>query len=119
MNKTQTIVADLMKASSFNSFDGEQVVKILEENSNLWEGFIWGRFEGCSELIPLRDIAHNTYNADTMYLVSPTVEDAQILMGILRKKTHVDELDIIDQSKVGSMMGSYPYTKTLIRAWWD
>lgn len=122
MNKVQSIVAQLMEASSFNDFDGKAVVKKLEENEELWKGFVWGRFDGYSELITLRDIGSECYNADTLYILpTPGKEDA---LKKLAKTFSADEVDWVEGKEAGHLLGSYgPSTnsakKVILRVWWD
>jgi hypothetical protein len=69
INKIQELQLELMKLSSFNNFNGEQVVKDLIENKNKWIGCIWGRFV-FFDLLPLRDISQGIWNTDTLYILT-------------------------------------------------
>ena len=131
-NKAQEAVFSLMKASSYNNFDGEVVVDSLIKNQDKWIGCIWGRF-GFAELIPLRDIENGYYNADTLYLKCPKeyVIDIKLLacewdadeVGWLVD----DELDgIIDENLKGikdklTLGTSHPDDNKFayFRIWWD
>ena len=63
INEVQKLQFELMKIATFNSFDGKEVVKDLEDNQDLWTGAIMKR----NDLIPLRDIHDNYWNVDTLY----------------------------------------------------
>lgn len=120
--KTQDLYFELMKLASFNGFDGEKVVKSLKDNTNLWRGAIFGRFDGYAELIPLRDIQSGNYNADTLY-ITPVKHNADKLRE-LAETWNADEVDWIDADKACSLLGySSPETrvdnKQLLRIWWD
>lgn len=125
-NPVQKVVFDLMKLSSFNNFDGESVVKLLEENEKLWTGAIWGRFDGYAELIPLRDIGENIYNADTLYILATKAGDAELEL-LVSKNFDADEVDYLSNSEASSKLGSYgseardnPDGKSrVLRVWWD
>ncbi len=119
MNKTQQIVAELIKASSFNDFDGEDCVECLTGTKHMWDGFVWGRFDGYNELITLRDIHYDTYNADTLYILAkPEYADALELAII--KTLNPDEIDWVDSLDAANMLGcSGQYNKRLLRCWWD
>lgn len=79
----------LMKASSFNQFDGRQVVADLLQFREAWIGCIWGRF--CHfAMLPLRDIADGTYNADTLYL-STQKENIDLVVN-LAQQWQADEI---------------------------
>lgn len=79
----------LMKTSSFNQFDGRHVVADLLQFREAWMGCIWGRF--CHfTLLPLRDIANGTYNADTLYLT--TRQEHIALVTNLAQQWRADEV---------------------------
>lgn len=126
INPVQKVVFDLMKLSSFNSFDGESIVELLEGNEKLWEGAIWGRFDGFSELIPLRDINGGNYNADTLYILASKAGDAELEL-LVAKNFSADEIDYLSNKEASDKLGSWggegrdnPDGKSkVLRVWWD
>ena len=68
-NKPQQIQMQRLIEGSFNDFDGKMVAKSLTDNPNLWDGFVFGRFE-YAHLIELRDISQGYLNADTMMILT-------------------------------------------------
>ena len=132
MNKSQSLQFELMKLSSFNEFNGEQVVRDLEENQDLWIGCVWGRFH-YHELIPLRDIAEGVWNTDTLYILAKTDKVSQLKRMAIRWKC--DEFGVVyhdreegsvgflhqDTWKVfgGSLKEVDGPDKCIIRIWWD
>jgi hypothetical protein len=119
MNKTQTIVAELIKQSSFNNFDGDVCVDVLTENEELWDGFVWGRFDGYNELITLRDIKSNQYNADTLYILAKQGRGAE-LKSIITEQLRPDEISFVESTVASVLLGaSGTYNKVLLRCWWD
>ncbi len=69
INKIQKLQFKLIRNSSFNSLDGNQVVDDLLNNRELWDGVIIDRpGSGCIDLIKLRDIEDNLWNTDTIYV---------------------------------------------------
>jgi len=123
MNYTQSIVADLMKASTFNNFNGEHVVRALEENSTLWRGFVWGRFGAYAELIPLRDIEDDQYNADTLYILPVAGKELELEL-LVRERFGADEVDWVGGREACDLLGSWSeekaaIQKAILRVWWD
>jgi len=116
MNKTQKIVGELMKASSFNNFDGKKVVEDLEK-SDKWISFIWGRFD-YFQLIPLRDIADNQYNADTLYIM--VKKENRDWMEKMARIWNVDECDELKEEELFNKLGASPEPdRSYYRLWWD
>src|SRR5438132_13943926 len=79
--KAQELMLKLIENATFNSFDGEQVANQLRANKRLWQGVIIDRPSYCFEqdghapahkidLIKLRDINSDSFNADTLYILA-------------------------------------------------
>ena len=137
ITKAQKTVLELMKLSSFNKFDGEEVVNDLQKHKTKWTGVIWGRFANCP-LIILRDIADGYYSGDTMYLSCPAKYVSDVRK--LASKWRADEVGYYcdgeleepydgilealvrdDEDNDGfSPLGAPPSPKTAyFRIWWD
>ena len=121
MNKEQTptrtiqdIQLDLIELASFNQFDGEQVKQDLIENRDLWKGAIIGRFEN-SELLPLRDIALNIWNVDTLMILPQEGKEQELLA--LAANWRPDELDLREGEDVMMLYGGGE--SKVVRVWWD
>lgn len=81
MPKTvQEIQFELIKRASFNNFNGKQIVKDLQKNKKLWKGVIMAReaYSKPINLINLRDIQKNTWNVDTLYILSNKKNDRKL-----------------------------------------
>ena len=63
INHVQALQFELMKAASFNSFDGEAIVKSLLAHRELWTAAVMTRFR---DIIYLRDMPDNLWNVDTL-----------------------------------------------------
>jgi len=82
----QDIQLELIRRSSFNAYDGERVYQSLQRHRDLWLAVLLDRpglpnyatpsLLLMSGLIKLRDLPHNTWNADTLYVLTPTREAA-------------------------------------------
>lgn len=115
-NELQKIFFRLMELASFNSFDGEAVVKDLQKHEDWWRGAIFGRFDRYAGLIPLRDIQTGEYNADTLYMTA--VENHKEELELLAKTWSADEVDWLQKEKAESMLGGGEKLSVL-RVWWD
>ena len=121
----QDLQFELMERSSFNEFDGEQVVKDLKENDELWSGVIIDRAGYSSryhentepiDLIKLRDIGDDVWNADTVYILTTGENDDRL--ELIASKWEADEVDWIEGEPAGAMLGSNVGHRVL-RVWWD
>lgn len=119
----QEIFFELMERSSFNYFNGRETVKKLKEHQDLWKGVIWGRYQ-YRELIVLRDIADDSYNADTLFaLVKADKVDEFIKLMQTLSPDEVDDVTdnkwVIDSYGSWSGGGVHEPGYRIIRVWWD
>jgi len=105
---------DLIERASFNQFDGEQVKQDLMENKDLWKGVIMGRFDNFL-LIPLRDIAHNIWNVDTLMILPQAGKENELQE--LAAGWCADDVELIEGDKISLMYGGIE--SKVIRVWWD
>lgn len=86
----QEIQLELIRRTNFNAFDGGRVAASLEKNRTLGESAMLDRF--CIShpghlpkmgLLKLRDLSANIWNADTLYLLTPTVHAASQLANLI------------------------------------
>jgi hypothetical protein len=132
MNTAQKIQLARIKIGSFNNFDGEKVAKDLQDNEDLWQAFVFGRFN-YAPLIELRDLADDYINVDTIYLLLPKNKLNSFLK--LIKNWQVDEVGYFVHEKgkikaegtidfnpndiplkLGTPLDS---NQVLMRLWWD
>lgn len=119
MDTSQTTVQELnlelIRRAGFNDFDGTKVSVDLEAHRDWWKGVIIDR-EGASgiDLIKLRDIADNFWNADTLFvLVKPGYEED---MKALADTWSADEVEWIENP--GRKLGVWGQEVSLLRVWW-
>ena len=110
----QDIQLDLIERASFNLFDGEQVRRDLMEHKDLWKGVIIGRFEN-SLLIPLRDIADNYWNVDTLMILPHPGKENELVE--LAEGWGADDVDLLTGNNIEMMYGGME--NTVLRVWWD
>src|SRR5688500_4589356 len=82
----QQIQLELMRRSTFNTFDGPKVVASLERHRYLWLAAYMDSFGVYSKehphwiasfsLIKLRDLPEGVWHVDTLCLLTNTVDDA-------------------------------------------
>lgn len=133
INEAQEIQFRRIEMGSFNNFDGEEIVKSLKENKDLWTSFVFGRFKYWG-LIELRDLSSGYINADTIMMLAPLENVSKI--EALAKKWHANEFgyNYMEGNKMsskgisacrddrelfhslGSLLGE---DTALIRLWWD
>jgi hypothetical protein len=131
MNKPQKLQFELMKLATFNEFDGEKVVKSLEENPDLWKGALMTRgsysrpnsegYSDVTDLISLRDLP-DYWNVDTLFITPKAGKEDELKK--LAKKWGADEVDWIGGERAANAIGSWsPETranpKQILRIWWD
>lgn len=132
INPAQRIQLERLKLGSFNEFDGEQVAQDLEEHSDLWQSFVFGRFK-YSQLIELRDLHGGDINADAIYALVPKNKlDSFLKMAKKWKpnelgyyyqegeKTHTEGTVSYRSDELHMALGAcLEKNQILIRLWWD
>ena len=91
----QDIQLELLRRTQFNALDGERVHASLVKHRNLWLGTLLDRPGVAnyaepghllmSGLIKLRDLSDNSWNADTLFILTPTRATADQLVFLARK----------------------------------
>jgi hypothetical protein len=128
----QELQFELIKKSSFNEFDGEKVVKDLEDNKELWRGAVmtcgsYSRpnsvgYSDVTDLLCLRDISENYWNVDTLFITPKLGKEEELEK--LAKSWGADEIDYYGGEQACDMLGSSSpelraNKKQILRIWWD
>lgn len=113
--KPQKLMFDLMEEGSFNNFNGKKVVKLFNDNANLWSAVYFTQDAG--EYITLRDLP-NYVNMSTAY-IRPRAGMEDQLMGFVKANFRADEVDWVDPETVGSSARLGSSQKKVLRVWWD
>lgn len=126
----QEIQWELLRRTQFNALDGEAVCASLERHRELWTAVMLDR-QGLADykrprhllmmgLIKLRDLPDNFWNADTLFILTPTREAAARLADIIREEDWGGEvLTYEDQSETDSALGTGGVEYGLLSVWWD
>lgn len=112
--RPQEIVFEIMELASFNAFDGENIVRLLKENSNLWEAVFFGRHY--MSLIQLRDIPDGHWNADTLWILPEKGKEKELTE--LASGFLADNVEWLSNEKSSHLLGSGTAPQVL-EIWWD
>jgi hypothetical protein len=124
----QDIQLELIRRSSFNAFNGGQVVSSLLAHRELWESVVMDRVGimrpghlPAHGLIKLRDLADNCWNVDTLYVLTPDVRSARELARIIEQEQDWGGMVRVhdDQEDIDDALGSGREERAIVRAWWD
>jgi len=115
ISKIQAIQFELMRRSSFNSFDGVRVAGDLVRHRQLWCGAFIDRL-GDDALIKLRDIGENSWNVDTLYVLSSNANNPAL--GALARHWRADAVQWVAGPAAGRLMGTSGSYR-ILEVWWD
>jgi hypothetical protein len=100
----QEIQLELLRRTRFNALDGERVVASLLKHRHLWRAILLDRpgvpnftkpgWLLTAGLIKLRDLPDNLWNADTLFLLTPTHRDAEELARIADEENWGGEIQV-------------------------
>jgi len=112
----QDIQLELIRRSSFNSFDGERIIKALVDRIHISRP---GKLP-LSGLIKLRDLDDNLWNADTLYILTPDRNCAHKLVTVAKEDRWGGEEHIFDDpEEVDMALGGAERGQAVVRFWWD
>jgi hypothetical protein len=126
----QELQLELIRRTSFNAMDGERVYASLLRHRQLWTAAILDR-TGLPEydkprrllllgLIKLRDLPHNDWNADTLFVLTPGPEAARELARIIEEEDWGGEVHVYeDAQEIGQALGTTEPGYGLLSVWWD
>lgn len=126
----QDIQLELLRRTQFNALDGERIVASLLKHRDLWLAFLLDRpgVPNYAEprhlltagLIKLRDLPDNFWNADTLFILTPTREQARQLARIAEEEDWAGDVHVYeDQREIDSALGVGRQEYGLLSVWWD
>lgn len=126
----QDIQLELLRRTRFNMLDGERLCASLMKHRELWLALLLDRpgvpdyrDEGhllISGLIKLRDLPYNLWNADTLFLMTPTHGDAGQLARIAEEEEWGGEIQVFEnQDEIDRALGIGRRPYGLLSIWWD
>ena len=127
----QDIQLELLRRTSFNDLNGERVVASLLRHRDLWQAVLLDRpglpnyaepgLLLMSGLIKLRDLPDNLWNADTLFILTRTGEQARRLARIVEEEDWVGDVVRVyeDQREIDQALGTGRRGYGLVSVWWD
>jgi len=126
----QDLQLELIRRTRFNALDGERVYSSLLRHRHLWLAALLDRpgvpnyaspsLLLTAGLIKLRDLPDNLWNADTLFVLTPTARAVGQLAKIAGEEDWGGEVQIhSDQEDIDSALGSGRQGFGLLSVWWD
>ncbi|QEL16722.1 hypothetical protein [Limnoglobus roseus] len=124
------IQLELLRRTRFNALDGKRVVASLFRHRHLWRAVVLDRpgVPNYAEpahlltggLIKLRDLPDDIWNADTLFISAPSLQDAEALAKVIDTEDWGGEVQVFrDQAAVDSALGTGRLPYGLLSVWWD
>jgi hypothetical protein len=126
----QEIHLELLRRTSFNALDGEKVYASLQKHRPLWRAVLLDR-PGVANyaeprhllmcgLIKLRDLDDNLWNADTLFILTPTRSTARERARIADEEDWGGEIQVYeDLRETDDALGTGRQEYGLLSIWWD
>ena len=127
----QEIQLELIRRTKFNAFDGGQIYASLMKHRAYWQAVLLDR-PGLANyqkprhlllmgLIKLRDLNDNIWNADQLFILTATREQAVQLARIIEEDDWGGEKPIVydNQEEIDSSLGVGRQEYGLLSIWWD
>jgi hypothetical protein len=129
-SSVQDIQLELLRRTRFNALDGERVCASLLKHRPLWRAILLDRPSVpnyaepshllLSGLIKLRDLPDNLWNADTLFVLTPTRQEAEQLARIAEEEDWGGEIHVFrDQAEMDRALGTGRQEYGLVSIWWD
>ncbi len=125
----QDIQLELLRRTKFNALDGERVAASLLAHRDLWLAALPDRpgVPNYAEpgllltagLIKLRDLPDNYWNADTLFVLTRTHEQARQLARIAEEDWGGEVRVFDDQKEIDRALGTGRQEYGLMSVWWD
>lgn len=126
----QDIQLELLRRTNFNALEGERIYNSLLRHRHLWRAALLDRpgvanyaepgLLLMSGLIKLRDLDDNIWNADTLFILTPSRQDAERLAQIIEEEDWGGEVRAFtDQKEMDMALGMGRQEYGLLSVWWD
>src|SRR5689334_6928727 len=113
----QDIQLELLRRTRFNALDGERVCASLRQHRHLWLAALLDRpgvpdyaepsYLLTAGLIKLRDLPANIWNADTLFLLTPTRREADQLARVAEEEDWGGEVHLYgNQVEIDRALGT-------------
>jgi hypothetical protein len=126
----QDIQLELLRRTRFNDLDGARVAASLLRHRDLWLAVLLDRPGVPNDaerdlllmagLIKLRDLPRNLWNADTLFLLTPTREQARRPAQVAEDEDWGGMVRVYDdQREIDQSLGTGRREYGLVSIWWD
>lgn len=127
----QDIQLELIRRTRFNSMNGEWIAASLLRHRDLWLAVLLDRpglanFDEPASLlmaglIKLRDLPDNLWNADTLFILTRTSEQARRWERIIQEEDWVADVVRVceNQRELSHALGTGRPEFGLVSVWWD
>jgi len=127
----QEIQLELIRRTKFNAFDGERIYASLLKHRNLWRAVLLDRpgIPNYQEpgllltlgLIKLRDLDDNLWNADQLFILTATREQALEMARVIEEEEWGGEQPTVydDQQEIDAALRMGRQKCGLLSIWWD
>lgn len=111
----QELQLEIIRRSLHNDFDGRHVYDYLITHPELWTAVLLDR----NDLIKLRDLPENIWNADTLFILTPDAPSARRLAEIAEEVWIGMATVYTDSSSVDRELGGAEEGQAIVSIWWD
>lgn len=111
----QELHLEIIRRSLHNDFDGRHVYDYLTAHPELWTAVLLDR----SDLIKLRDLPENIWNADTLFILTPDAPSAHRLAEVAEEEWIGMATVYSDPSAVDRELGGAEEGQAIVSIWWD
>lgn len=126
----QDIQLELIRRTSFNAMDGERIMASLLAHRDLWLAVLLDRpgvpnyskprMSLTAGLIKLRDLPDNYWNADQLFILTRTRDQARRLAQIADEEDWCGMIQLYEnQEEVDYALGTGREEYGLLSIWWD
>lgn len=128
----QEIQLELIRRTTFNDFNGEKVYAALLRHRDLWLAALLDRpgvpnyadpgpdLLLISGLIKLRDLRDNVWNADTLFIMTETIDKARELAQVAEEEEWCGSVTVYeDREEIDRALGIGRMKLGLLSMWWD
>ncbi len=125
----QDIQLELIRRTTFNTFDGERVCELLARHRGLWRAVLLDRpgLPNYAEptrllmggLIKLRDLEDNVWNADTLFVLTKTADGARELAAAF-ESAEMGAMPTVhkDLAEIDNALGTGREEYGVLTVWW-
>ena len=116
----QDIQLELVRRTQRNAFNGKRVFEDLKAHREWWKAVLLDK-HSTFDLIKLRDLPYDHWNADTLFVLT-TDESTANRLAELAEQWEADTVHIHSHDETQRQLGfwsSEPQQQLIVEFWWD